>query len=117
MSNFTQAEISYLQSPQLGRLATVGSDGQPHVVPVGYRYNAAEDAIDIGGRGFATSKNFATRSTILASRSSSTKSSPSIHGVFAESKYEVLPKCSRLAAKSAAPPSTTQWSASDPGGS
>jgi pyridoxamine 5'-phosphate oxidase family protein len=58
MSNFTQAEISYLQTPQLGRLATVGPDGQPHVVPVGYRYNEAEDTIDIGGRGFATSKKY-----------------------------------------------------------
>jgi pyridoxamine 5'-phosphate oxidase family protein len=58
MSNFTQAEIDYLQTPQLGRLATVGPDGQPHVVPVGYRYNAAEDTIDIGGRGFGTSKKY-----------------------------------------------------------
>jgi pyridoxamine 5'-phosphate oxidase family protein len=58
MSKFTEAEISYLQTPQLGRLATVGPDGQPHVVPVGYRYNAGEDTIDIGGRGFASSKKY-----------------------------------------------------------
>jgi pyridoxamine 5'-phosphate oxidase family protein len=58
MSNFTQAEIDYLQTPQLGRLATIGPDGQPHVVPLGYRYNAAEDTIDIGGRGFGTSKKY-----------------------------------------------------------
>jgi pyridoxamine 5'-phosphate oxidase family protein len=58
MSNFTQAEMNYLQTPQLGRLATVGPDRQPHVVPVGYRYNADEDTIDIGGRGFAKSKKY-----------------------------------------------------------
>jgi hypothetical protein len=39
MSRFTQAEIEYLQSQRLGRLATAGPDGRPHVVPVGFRYN------------------------------------------------------------------------------
>ena len=39
MSSFTPDEIAYLQSQRLGRLATVGPDGQPHVVPVGFRYN------------------------------------------------------------------------------
>jgi pyridoxamine 5'-phosphate oxidase family protein len=58
MSNFSPAEIDYLQTPQLGRLATVGPDGQPHVVPVSYRYNPNEDAIDIGGHGFGKSKKF-----------------------------------------------------------
>jgi pyridoxamine 5'-phosphate oxidase family protein len=33
MSVFTAAEIEYLGGQPLGRLATVGSDGQPHVVP------------------------------------------------------------------------------------
>jgi nitroimidazol reductase NimA-like FMN-containing flavoprotein (pyridoxamine 5'-phosphate oxidase superfamily) len=28
-----------LQSQRLGRLATVGPDDQPHVVPVGFHYN------------------------------------------------------------------------------
>ena len=35
MSVFTAAEIAYLQSQRIGRIATVGPDGQPHVVPVG----------------------------------------------------------------------------------
>ncbi len=39
MSSFTAAEIAYLQSQRLGRLATADLDGQPHVVPVGFRYN------------------------------------------------------------------------------
>ncbi|TMD79562.1 MAG: PPOX class F420-dependent oxidoreductase, partial [Chloroflexi bacterium] len=34
MSAFTQQEIEYMASQRLGRLATVGPHGQPHVVPV-----------------------------------------------------------------------------------
>ncbi len=58
MSNFTAAEIAYLRSQRLGRIATVGPSGQPHAVPVGFRYNAEKDTIDIGGHGFAKSKKF-----------------------------------------------------------
>lgn len=56
MSAFSDAEIAYLQSQRLGRLATVGADGQPHVVPVGFRYNADHDTIDIGGHGGFTKR-------------------------------------------------------------
>lgn len=56
MSNFTDTEIAYLRSQRLARLATIGPDGQPHVVPVGFRYNAELDTIDIGGHGFGGSK-------------------------------------------------------------
>jgi len=58
MSVFSPAEIAYLQGQRLGHIATVGPSGQPHAVPVGFRYNAGEDTIDIGGHGFATSKKF-----------------------------------------------------------
>lgn len=58
MSNFTAAEIAYLQSQRLGRLATVSPDGQPHVVPVGFRYNPELDTIDIGGHNFAKRKKY-----------------------------------------------------------
>jgi pyridoxamine 5'-phosphate oxidase family protein len=58
VSVFTPAEIAYLRSQRLGRIATVGASGQPHVVPVGFRYNADDDTIDIGGHGFAKSKKF-----------------------------------------------------------
>jgi pyridoxamine 5'-phosphate oxidase family protein len=58
MSVFTPAEIAYFGSQRLGRIATVGPTGQPHAVPVGFRYNAGEDTIDIGGHGFAKSKKF-----------------------------------------------------------
>jgi pyridoxamine 5'-phosphate oxidase family protein len=58
MSAFSEAEIDYLGSQRLGRLATVGKDGVPHVVPVAFRYNPDADAIDIGGHHFAERKKF-----------------------------------------------------------
>jgi pyridoxamine 5'-phosphate oxidase family protein len=58
MSNFTPAEIEYLKSQRLGRLATVNSKGEPHVVPVGFRFNAELDTIDIGGRNIAQTKKY-----------------------------------------------------------
>jgi pyridoxamine 5'-phosphate oxidase family protein len=58
MSVFTNEEIEYLNSQLLGRLATVGPDGQPHVVPVSFRYNAQLDTIDIGGHDFARRKKY-----------------------------------------------------------
>lgn len=58
MSHFTPAEIEYLKSQRLGRLATVNSKGEPHVVPVSFRYNAELDTIDIGGRNMAPTKKY-----------------------------------------------------------
>ena len=59
MSVFTEAELQYLAGGrQLGRIATVGADGTPHVVPVGWIYNAARDTIDVGGRELQRSKKF-----------------------------------------------------------
>jgi pyridoxamine 5'-phosphate oxidase family protein len=58
VSVFSAEEIEYLRSQRLGRLATVGADGEPHVVPVGYRYNSALDTIDIGGHDFAKRKKW-----------------------------------------------------------
>jgi pyridoxamine 5'-phosphate oxidase family protein len=58
-SAFTPAELAYLGGGrQLGRLATVGADGTPHVVPVAWIYNAARDAIEIGGSELARTKKF-----------------------------------------------------------
>jgi pyridoxamine 5'-phosphate oxidase family protein len=58
-SAFSSAEITYLQSqPRLGRIATVGPNHQPHVVPVGVRYNPETDTIDIGGHNFAKRKKW-----------------------------------------------------------
>ena len=58
MSAFSYAEIDYLGSQRLGRLATVGKDGVPHVVPIAFRYNPDADTIDIGGHDFAKRKKF-----------------------------------------------------------
>jgi pyridoxamine 5'-phosphate oxidase family protein len=58
MSAFTPTEIEYLRGQGLARLATVGPDGQPHVVPVTFVFNAEEDAIDVGGVDFGASKKW-----------------------------------------------------------
>lgn len=58
-SVFSDAELAYLTGGrQLGRIATVGRDGTPHVVPVSWIYNAARDTIDIGGSELERSKKF-----------------------------------------------------------
>ena len=58
MSAFTPPEIDYLTSQGLARLATVGPDGQPHVVPVTFAFNADADTIDIGGVDFGATKKW-----------------------------------------------------------
>ncbi len=59
MSIFSRNEIEYLGSGLLGRLATVGRDGTPHVAPVGmFSHNAALGTIDIGGRDLTNTKKF-----------------------------------------------------------
>jgi pyridoxamine 5'-phosphate oxidase family protein len=59
MSVFNEIELQYLTGGrQLGRIATVGADGTPHVVPVGWIYNAASETIDVGGHELAATKKF-----------------------------------------------------------
>ena len=59
MSVFTGAELQYLRSERrLGRLATVGPDGMPHIAPVGWRLDAEAETILIGGSNFAATKKF-----------------------------------------------------------
>lgn len=55
---FTQAELDYLASQNLGRLATVSPAGQVQNSPVGIFYNPDEKTIDIGGHGLGGSKKF-----------------------------------------------------------
>ena len=57
MSVFSAAEIAYLESQRLARIATA-ANGQPHVVPLAFRYNAETDTIDVGGHDFAKRKKF-----------------------------------------------------------
>ena len=59
MSEFTAPELAYLLGERrLGRVATVGQDGTPHVAPVGWSYNDKLDTIDVGGRNFSQSKKY-----------------------------------------------------------
>lgn len=58
MSAFTPAEADYLQSQSMGRLATIGPDGRPHIVPLTYVFNPDEDTIDLGGIDFANGKKW-----------------------------------------------------------
>jgi pyridoxamine 5'-phosphate oxidase family protein len=56
---FSTIELAYLLGePHLGRLATADTTGQPHVVPVGWSYNADLGTIDITGRNFAVTRKF-----------------------------------------------------------
>src|SRR5271167_4132951 len=58
MSVFTDKELEYLAGQRLGRIATVGPDGAPHVVPVSFHHNGATDTIDIGGHSLGASKKW-----------------------------------------------------------
>ena len=58
MSVFTDKELEYLAGQRLGRIATVGPDGQPHVVPTTFRYNSDHDAIEVGGLRMSQTKKF-----------------------------------------------------------
>jgi pyridoxamine 5'-phosphate oxidase family protein len=58
-SIFTAAELEYLQTGRkLARLATVGTDGTPHVTPVGWHLGAGEQVIEVGGTDLAKTKKF-----------------------------------------------------------
>jgi pyridoxamine 5'-phosphate oxidase family protein len=58
MPIFSAAEISYLEDQPLGRLATAGADGRPHVVPVSFRFNPELGTIDTGGMHVDTTKKY-----------------------------------------------------------
>lgn len=60
MSVFTDAERAYLRDVHpMARLATVGGDGTPHVMPIGmYRLADATDSIDTLGRDLTTTKKW-----------------------------------------------------------
>lgn len=58
MTSLTDAQVNYLSSQRLGRLATVDAHGSPQNNPVGFRYNAELGTIDIGGRNLAETRKF-----------------------------------------------------------
>ncbi|SDJ18089.1 PPOX class F420-dependent oxidoreductase [Nonomuraea jiangxiensis] len=55
---FTQAELDYLATQHLGRLATVSPDGQAQNNPTGFFVEADTGAIVIGGHALGASKKF-----------------------------------------------------------
>lgn len=58
MDGLTDIDIAYLNSQPLGRLATAGRDGKPHVVPVGVSFNREHGTVDIGGYRFGQRKKY-----------------------------------------------------------
>jgi pyridoxamine 5'-phosphate oxidase family protein len=58
MSVFSVQELEYLSERRLGRLATIGAGGMPHVVPLGWSYNPALGTIDVAGRDLASTAKF-----------------------------------------------------------
>jgi pyridoxamine 5'-phosphate oxidase family protein len=58
-SVFTAQELAYLhEGRKLGRIATVGADSTPHVVPSGFVHNLELDTIDVTGRAVDETKKF-----------------------------------------------------------
>lgn len=55
---FTEAELAYLQTQWLGRLATLAADGTLQNNPVSFKVDAERGTIDIGGRSMGTSRKF-----------------------------------------------------------
>ena len=73
MTTFTAAEIEFLRSQPLARLATVGADGRPQVKPVGFLLDTDTDELVIGGvagSGMGASKKFRDVAATLAKSSS-----------------------------------------------
>lgn len=58
IANFSPAQVEYIGSQRLGRLATVRPDGSPQNNPVSFTYNEALGTIDIAGYNMAASQKF-----------------------------------------------------------
>ncbi len=59
MSALTEEELAYLYGERrLARIATVGADGTPHEVPVGWSFEADQGTIEVGGRDLMQTKKF-----------------------------------------------------------
>lgn len=56
----SEIQLRFLTAPTraLGRVATVGPDGIPHVVPSGWTFNDALGTVDVTGRAVQTTKKF-----------------------------------------------------------
>ena len=50
MGMLNEQEVAYLKEHLLGRLATTGTSGKPHVVPIRYHFDPEREVIKIGAR-------------------------------------------------------------------
>ncbi len=57
MTEFSEAELTYLKSQRLGRLATVDPKGQPQANPVGF-FPQDDGTILVGGYALGTTKKW-----------------------------------------------------------
>lgn len=58
MARLTEIQIKFLAGHRLGRIATAGSDGKPHVVPTSFKYNTELGTVDVGGMHVGTTKKY-----------------------------------------------------------
>ena len=58
MQSLSEQEIAYINSQRLCRLATLGPDGSPHVVPNSVRYNPETGTLDLGGRDISKTRKW-----------------------------------------------------------
>ncbi|MGV0810918.1 PPOX class F420-dependent oxidoreductase [Mycolicibacterium boenickei] len=55
---FTPAELAYLREQPIGRLATIGRNGDPQIRPVGVHLGPDESTIDIVGHALASTQKW-----------------------------------------------------------
>lgn len=58
IATLSPAQIAYLRSQRLGRLATIRPDGSPQNNPVGFQFDEVLGVIDIGGYNMGASQKF-----------------------------------------------------------
>ncbi|NNH69831.1 PPOX class F420-dependent oxidoreductase [Nocardia uniformis] len=58
IATLSPAQIAYLRSQRLGRLATIRPDGSPQNNPVGFEFDEILGVIDIGGHNMGASQKF-----------------------------------------------------------
>jgi pyridoxamine 5'-phosphate oxidase family protein len=58
VSVFSPAEIAYLASQPLGRIATAQPNGRLQVSPVGFTFNSELDLVDVTGYGMSASRKY-----------------------------------------------------------
>ncbi len=56
--DFTDAQVTYLKSQRLGRLATLRPDGSLQNNPVGFRFDEATGTFEIGGLNMGNSRKY-----------------------------------------------------------